>query len=488
MPERASSGPTIVWYRQDLRLTDQPALAAAAARGPVVPVYILSDDEEGGWAPGGASRWWLHHSLKSLSSALTQAGAGLVLRKGPALQVLLDLARSTGASGVVWNRRYEPAAIARDTAVKTGLRQAGLTADSYNASLLFEPWEIKTGSGGPFKVFTPYWNACRAASEPPAPLKAPSRLTGPRARPATLKLDELKLLPEIGWDKGFYEHWTPGEAGASRESNLFIKTLLDSYAVQRDVPAVRGTSRLSAHLHWGEIGPRQLWHAVTTAAARAGRGGAPGKGAETYLKELCWREFAYHVLYHQPRTVDAPLREEFEKVAWSKDRSALKRWQQGRTGYPIVDAGLRELWVTGWMHNRVRMIVGSFLTKDLLIDWRKGAEWFWDTLVDADLASNTFGWQWVAGCGADAAPYFRIFNPILQSERFDPQGEYLRRWLPELGDLAAPWIHRPWEAPPEVLRRAGVRLGEEYPLPMVDHAQARERTLEAFKILKAASR
>ncbi|MCG3175249.1 MAG: Deoxyribodipyrimidine photo-lyase [Candidatus Omnitrophica bacterium] len=488
MPETSSTAPTIVWYRQDLRIGDHPALSDASARGPVVPVYILWDEEEGGWAPGSASRWWLHHSLKSLSADLADKGSPLVIRRGPALKTLLDLARQTGASGVVWNRRYEPAAIARDTAVKAALRREGLTAESHNGSLLFEPWEIKTGSGGPFKVFTPFWRACRAATEPPAPLKAPRTLTPPRQRPSSLRIEDLGLLPRIGWDKEFYEHWKPGEAGAARELSTFLKNVVDGYAVQRDVPAVRGTSRLSPHLHWGDIGPRQVWHAVLAASVNGGRAGAMGKGAETYLKELCWREFAYHVLYHQPRTVDVSLREEFEHVAWSKDRSALKRWQSGRTGYPIVDAGLRELWVTGWMHNRVRMIVGSFLTKDLLIPWRKGAEWFWDTLVDADLASNTFGWQWVAGCGADAAPYFRIFNPVLQSERFDPQGEYLRRWLPELARLGTPWIHRPWEAPPEVLRAAGVRLGEEYPLPMVDHAEARERTLEAFKVLKSAGR
>lgn len=487
MPEPHKTPPTIVWYRQDLRLADHPALAAAASRGSVVLVFILSDEEEGGWAAGGASRWWLHHSLRKLSAAMAEKGAPLVLRRGPALKVLLDLARSTGASGVVWNRRYEPAAIARDTAVKEGLRQAGLTADSYNASLLFEPWEIRTGSGGPFKVFTPFWRACRAAAEPPAPVRAPRGLTGARVRPSTLALEELGLLSKVGWDKAFYEHWTPGEAGATRELAEFLKSRIDGYAAQRDSPAVKGTSRLSPHLHWGEIGPRQVWHAVL-AAAHGARGGVPGKDAETYLKELCWREFAYHVLYHQRRTAEVSMREEFEQIAWSKDRLTLRLWQQGRTGYPIVDAGLRELRVTGWMHNRVRMIVGSFLTKDLLIHWKNGAKWFWDTLVDADLASNTFGWQWVAGCGADAAPYFRIFNPVLQSEKFDPQGEYLRRWLPELARLPVSWIHRPWEAPAKVLQTAGVRLGQEYPLPMVDHAQARERTLEAFKILKAGRR
>lgn len=396
---------TLVWLRLDLRLTDNPALAAAVARGgPVVPVYVWAPEEEHPWAPGAASRWWLHHSLNALAQDL----GGLVIRHGPSLEALRQLVKETGATAVFWNRRYEPALIARDTKVKQALLADGLRVESFNSALLFEPWEIKTGSGGPYKVFTPFYRACLAKGVKTEPLKP----VGVDVRNVkSLPLEALQLLPQPDWAKGF--DWTPGEAGARK---LLKKFRAAAYSRLRDLPAGSGTSRLSPHLHFGEISPRQVW-----AAAKA----------EPYRRQLIWREFAHHLLYHFPHTAEQPLRPQFERFPWRDDPRGLRAWQRGRTGFSLVDAGMNELWATGWMHNRVRMVVASFLVKDLLIDWRAGARWFWDTLIDADLANNTLGWQWVAGCGADAAPFFRIFNPAAQAKRFDPQGNYIARWVTE---------------------------------------------------------
>jgi deoxyribodipyrimidine photo-lyase len=324
-------------------------------------------------------------------------------------------------------------------------------------------------------VFTPFWRACRALPPPDTPRPAPGKISKPRTWPASIPLDDLELLPTIGWDAGLAAAWSPGEAGARQRLREFVAHGLTYYHEERNRPDHAGSSRLSPHLHFGEISPRQIRHAVARKRST---------GAETFLTEIGWREFAQHVLYHFPHTADAPLRVPFRRFPWNSDRRALRAWQRGRTGYPIVDAGMRELWTTGWMHNRVRMIAGSFLTKDLLISWREGARWFWDTLVDADLASNTLGWQWVSGCGADAAPYFRIFNPVTQGEKFDPQGVYVRRWVPELARLPDRWIHRPWSAPVDVLGAAGVRLGRDYPRPMVDHDQARRAALAALETIR----
>ncbi|MBI1176926.1 deoxyribodipyrimidine photo-lyase [bacterium] len=489
-----SNVPIIVWFRNDLRLADQPALHAAHKRArSIVPVFIWSPDEEGEWPPGGASQWWLHHSLASLDESLKQIGSRLIIRSGPALDELQKLIKETGASTVLWNRRYEPGIIERDTKIKTALTESGIEVESFNATLLHEPWTIQNKSGKPFQVFTPFWKTCLAKSDPPPPLPAPKSLKATDAWPKSVHLDELNLLPKIPWDAGMRSAWTPGEAGAGRSLKQFIADHFADYTGERNRPDRTGTSRLSPHLHFGEISPRQVWYRLKNFGDPKGNEDSGSAAASPcrswrnsqFLAEIGWREFAYHLLFHFPHTTREPLRPEFNRFPWREDDEFLDAWQKGGTGYPFVDAGMRELWTTGWMHNRVRMVVGSFLVKDLLIDWRAGASWFWDTLVDADLASNTLGWQWTAGCGADAAPYFRVFNPIGQGEKFDPNGDYVRRWVPELAKLPTEWIHKPFDAPDEVLRAAGVKLGGNYPEPIVNHAIARQVALEAYGKLKS---
>jgi deoxyribodipyrimidine photo-lyase len=468
---------SLVWFRQDLRLSDNPALLAATARGgPVVPLYIGSPEEDGEWPPGAASRWWLQRSLAALASDLESRGSRLILRAGASLAALRELAAETGAQAVFWSRRYEPAAVERDRQVEAALTRGGIEVHHYNASLLFEPHEVRTRSGGPFRVFTPFWTACRRGPAPPPPQPAPARLVAPARWPASLPLSDLGLEPRFDWAAGLRAAWRPGEAGAAAELERLVEEALAGYPEQRDRPGRTGTSRLSPHLHHGEIGPRQIWQAVCR--GRAGSSSVAG----SFLRQLGWREFAFHLLRHFPHSPDRPLRPAFASFPWARDRRALRAWQRGRTGYPIVDAGMRELWKTGWMHNRARMIAASFLVKDLLLSWNVGARWFWDTLVDADLANNTLGWQWVAGCGADAAPFFRVFNPAAQGARFDTRGEYVRRWVPEISGLPDRWIHHPSAAPAEVLRKAGVELGKTYPLPIVDHAAARRRALAALRV------
>jgi len=482
-PTRAYPPPVLVWFRSDLRLEDNPALAWAAARGaPVAGVFIWGPEEEAGWAPGAAARWWLRRSLQVLADAIERTGSRLIVRTGPALQCLPELVRQTGAAAVAWNRRYEPALIRRDRRVEDALRSAGTAVDTFTGSLLFEPHEIRNAAGEPFRVFTPFWKTCLARLQPPAPQPAPKSLVPLALWPAAPPPAALELGPAHDRSHDFGAHWDPGEAGARRQLRRFVERGLAGYAHDRDRPDREGTSRLSPHLHFGEIGPRQIWHALERALAR--RGGRIASGTQAFLRQIGWREFAWHLLFHFPRTPEAPLRAAFERFPWETGaaaREALAAWRGGRTGYPIVDAGMRQLCATGWMHNRVRMIAASFLVKDLLLPWQQGARWFWDTLVDADLANNTLGWQWTAGCGADATPYFRVFNPAVQGERFDPHGDYVRRWVPELGAVPARWIHRPWLAPDEVLKRAGVELGRDYPMPMVDHAEARRRALEVFR-------
>ncbi len=466
-----STRPVILWFRRDLRLADHAALAAACRlRRPVVPLYIWAPEEKRPWTPGAASRWWLHHSLAALSESLEKKGSRLILRVGPAETVLRDLIRTTRADTVYWSRMYEPTMIARDSRLKSALHGDGVVVESFNSALLFEPWTIQNKSGKPFQVFTPFWNHCQTLEYSGDVLSVPRNIPAPTAWPRSESIESLDLLPKIRWDDGLGEAWTPGAMGARRALASFTDHVLANYGFGRDRPDRVGTSRLSPHLHFGEIGPRQIWHAVNEAATRDTRTGMV-RGAESFLRELGWREFAYHLLFHFPHTTDRPLREEFNDFPWRRDPAGLKAWQEGMTGYPIVDAGMRELWRTGWMHNRVRMIVASFLVKDLLIPWQAGARWFWDTLVDADLANNTLGWQWTAGCGADAAPYFRIFNPVLQGEKFDPGGAYVRKWIPELKAVPDKLVHKPWLAdqPPA-----------DYPAPIVDHGEARARALAAL--------
>ncbi len=479
--------PTLVWFRQDLRLADNPALQAAVSGGrPIIPLYIHDVTGEQDWAPGGASRWWLHHALTALDADLQKRGSRLIVARGESGAVLKRISRATGATSVYWNRRYEPAVFARDKAIKSDLRSDGVMVESFNAALLFEPHTITNKQGNPFQVFTPYWRHCQALNiTEPLPELA-GKLPSPADWPESLELSALELLPTIPWDSGFKAAWQPGEAGARRQLEVFVREAMDDYKDNRDLPALRGTSRLSPHLHFGEIGPRQIWAAVKAAGASAGTF-PPSNGARVFLSEVGWREFAHHLLFHYPQTPSRPLREAFNDFKWARDPDGrkLQAWQRGLTGYPIVDAGMRELWAAGWMHNRVRMITASFLVKHLRLSWTKGAAWFWDTLVDADLAQNTLGWQWSAGCGADAAPYFRVFNPMLQGAKFDKSGDYVRRWVPELAKVPDKYIHAPWEAPAEVLERSGVVLGENYPHPVVDHAVAREEALAAFKQLRA---
>ncbi|MEZ5668136.1 MAG: deoxyribodipyrimidine photo-lyase [Alphaproteobacteria bacterium] len=474
--------PVLLWFRQDLRLADNPALAAAAAAGaPVAALFVLDDDTPGRWRWGGASRWWLHRGLAALQRALGDRGVPLILRRGRADAVVPQVAAALHAGAVHWNRCYEPFAIARDTTVKATLRAAGIAADSHNAGLLAEPWTVTTGAGAPYAVFTPVWRALRAGATVPVPTAAPKCVRGLADAPAGDTLADWRLLPTSPDWAGGFAVWRPGEAGARAQLDAFLDGL-DNYGGGRDRPDRADTSRLSPHLHWGEIGPRQVWHA---ALARAEAERAPD-AAEPFLRELGWREFAHHLLYHRPEMTERPLRSEFVRFPWQDDAAQRAAWQRGRTGYPLVDAGLRQLWATGWMHNRVRMVAASFLVKHLLQPWQHGAAWFWDTLVDADLANNSLGWQWVAGCGADAAPFFRIFNPVAQGERFDPDGAYVRRWLPELARLPAPLIHRPWTASALELGDAGIRLGADYPRPMVDHGAARAAALAAFAEIKRA--
>ena len=456
---------TLLWLRQDLRLRDNSALRAAAARGlPVIPVYIWSPEEEGGWPPGAASRWWLHQSLRSLESALKRNGSALILRIGPALEALCALIAETGADAVYWGRRYEPAAQAVSHEIRQTLRQRGIDARGFNNSLLCEPSEFLNQAGKPYQVYTPFMRAMLKSIDPPVPESIPRTLKAPRSWPVSLPLDALELTPRTRWYTRMAATWRPGEEGAMRRLKKFVSARLSRYQRERDLPAIAGTSGLSPHLHFGEIGPRQVWHALKGERQRAG-----------FVRQLLWREFGYHLLHHFPRTPTEPLREQLAHFPWRAQLQALASWQRGETGIPMVDAGMRELWATGVMHNRVRMIAGSFLVKNLLLSWQEGARWFWDTLVDADLACNTLNWQWVAGCGADAAPYFRIFNPVQQGRRFDPAGEYVRRWISPLASVDDRLVHSPWlaTAPPRG-----------YPAPRIDLGKSRQAALDAYQAMR----
>lgn len=428
---------TIVWFRDDLRVSDNPALHEAVGRGePVLAVYVLDEQTPGIRPLGGAARWWLHHSLSALRGDLGDLGIPLVLRRGAAGEIIPDLAAAIGADAVFWNRRYGGPERDLDTRLKTALRDSGLEVRSFGANLLFEPWTVRTGSGTPYGVFTPFWKACLALPEPRPPLPVPTGARGADTDADSDDLDTWNLLPRTpDWAAGLRETWTPGEASAHARLDAFLQDDLPRYATERDRPGDSVTSRLSPHLRWGEISPHQVWHRT-----RARHGAGPDTAsAKKFLAEVGWREFAWHILFHFPQLPTRNWRAEFDSFPWPRLNPArLEAWQRGRTGIPLVDAGMRELWHTGSMHNRVRMVTASFLTKNLLIDWRKGEQWFWDTLVDADAASNPFGWQWVAGSGADAAPYFRVFNPELQGAKFDPDGVYVRRWAPEYGNGEVP--------------------------------------------------
>jgi len=467
---------TIVWFRRDLRISDHPALHSALATGwPVLPVFIGSPEEP--FTPGAASRWWLQASLRRLDESLRAKGSRLIVRRGPAAKALADLAHECGARQVFCHRVDEPAALRAERRVEEELRAHGIALEKSPGNLLFEPGTLRTSAGGAFQVFTPFWRALwNRRGELRQPLAPPRAIPSPATWPVSLDIRELELEPKIDWAAGLRAAWTPGEDTARRQLRAFTRSALPAYDADRDRTDRDGTSRLSPHLHFGEISAVQAWHAAL---------GQPG--AEAWLRQLAWREFAYHLLAERPQSLTEPLNAQFRDFPWRRNRNRLTAWQKGQTGYPMVDAGMRQLWATGWMHNRARLIVASFLVKHLLLPWQDGAAWFLETLVDADLANNnTMGWQWVAGCGADAAPYFRVFNPVLQGEKFDPNGSYVRRWVPELAKLPAQWIHQPWNAPPQLLAEASVRLGETYPRPLVDHAQARQAALAAYEEMKRA--
>ena len=476
--------PVIYWFRQDLRLSDLPALKAAAATGQaVIPCFIIDDESAGPWAPGSASQWWLHHSLLSLVGELANRGGQLLVRRGKSLHVLTELVEETGASAVYCSQAYEPWAIALEQELTKALPSLASRFFALPGSLLFHPDAIRNKSGQPFKVFTPYWRHCRQLGlpRPSSSYKLPAGRFASHM-PEGLSPGDWGLLPTSpNWAEGWERRWRPGSAGAKATLKKFCQSGLSGYRENRDFPALAGSSRLSPHLHWGELSPRQACAAILDNQF------ASDQDREKFVAEIGWREFNHHLLFHHPHIADRPFKQRFEQLPWADSQHKLEQWQLGQTGYPIVDAGMRELWHTGFMHNRVRMICASFLTKHLLLPWQWGARWFWDTLVDADLANNSCGWQWVAGCGADASPYFRIFNPILQGKKFDGQGAYIRHWLPELAQLPDRFLHAPWEAPQEVLTTAGVNLGLSYPRPMVDHREARAAALQAYEVLSPAA-
>ncbi len=478
----SASPPSIVWFREDLRLADNPALAAAVSSGaPIVCLYIREAGLDGAREMGGASRWWLDKSLQALSARLEAIGGHLTLRTGQPAEILQRLVHETGANTVLWNRRYDEPGKRVDASIKAGLKEQGIIAESFNARLLMEPWQLKTGSGGYYRVFTPFWKTLQAAYVPPAGLAPPNEIKGVPA--VSEELGRWKLHPTCpDWSQGLSEAWSPGEAGAQARFEAFLDGPINTYADDRNRPDLdNSSSRLSPHLRFGEIGPAQIWRAVK-AGIDAGR--IDQRSGTVFLSEIAWREFSHVLLHFNPELARKNYNPAFDQMPWRQDASGLVRWQRGQTGYPMVDAGMRQLWHTGWMHNRVRMIVASFLTKHLLLPWKVGEDWFWDTLVDADPAINAASWQWTAGSGADAAPYFRVFNPITQGSKFDETCAYVRRWCPELAGLPDKFLHAPFEASETILAASGVELGVTYPTPIVDHSAARQRALDAYQQTK----
>lgn len=465
---------TIFWFRQDLRLSDNPGFYEAAQRGKILPIYILDDEGAGEFKMGGASRWWLHHSLKKLNESL---GGNLHLTKGNPSEILQNLCIQHNIKSVYWNRCYEPWRMHRDAKLKSQFRDQGIDCQSFNGSLLWEPWDVLKKDETPYKVFTPYYRkGCLAATAPRPPLPIPKTIDL-KIQEGGLTLSDLNLMPQIQWYDQMESCWDIGESAAQNRLNEFLEQELIGYKENRNYPNKKNVSRLSPHLHFGEISPHQVWYAAQRSALLERN----EEDLDCFLSELGWREFSYYLLYHFPELPRKNFQPKFDGFPWRSNTSFLKAWQSGQTGYPIIDAGMRELWQTGYMHNRVRMIVGSFLVKNLQLHWHHGENWFWDCLVDADLASNSASWQWIAGSGADAAPYFRIFNPILQGEKFDPEGHYTRRYVPELANLPTPYLFKPWEAPESVLSKAGVILGKDYPKPIIGLSESRNSALEAYR-------
>ncbi len=475
-------GPIVVWIRDDLRLDDHPALAQAAETDrPVVPLYVLDEESEGIRPLGGAHKWWLHHSIQSFARTLNSKGSELTLRRGRGKKEVLDVIDAVGATALYFNRRYDRAGRAVDKSIVEALGNS-VDVKGFTGNILHQPEQVETTTGGYYKVYTPFWKKL-SNEEPRDPIDAPNGFKQPDAFPKSDELNDWDLLPtKPDWSGGFTEFWNVGEKAAHERFEMFCDELLGNYQNGRERPYADETSRMSPHLRWGEISPYRLWHTATAYANR--RKTIPANAIRTFRQELYWRDFNAHLLYHFGDLANDNFNDRFDKFPWRSSKTDLNAWQKGLTGYPIVDAGMRQLWQTGWMHNRVRMIVGSFLTKDLLIDWREGERWFWDTLVDGDIASNTAQWQWIGGTGADAQPYFRVFNPITQAERFDKDGDYIRRFVPELKNLPAKALHAPWQIDEATLEKAGVILGETYPKPLVDHKKGRERALAAYDEVK----
>lgn len=465
----------IHWFRQDLRLQDSPSLHEAAKDGLVLPIYILDDKNADEHCMGAASRCWLHYSLQALNASLK---GKLIVCVGDPKKIIIDMVQEHNVKAVYWNRCYEPWRIDRDKKIKKVLEAHNTNAQSFNGSLLWEPWEVLKKDETPYKVFTPYYrNGCVNAPAPREPLSKPKSLSLYEVETNPLSIDNLKLLPTIGWDTSLVAHWKIGEVAAFKKLKKFTANRLSNYKQGRDFPALNSVSRLSPHLHFGEISPNQAWYAA--------KNNQESDDLDHFLSEMAWREFSHSLLYHFPELPRKNLQSKFDNFPWLENKEYLHSWQTGQTGHPLVDAGMRELWQTGYMHNRVRMVVGSFLVKNLLLHWHHGEKWFWDCLLDADLANNSASWQWIAGCGADAAPYFRVFNPSTQGQKFDPNGEYTRRFIPELKELPNKYLFNPWEAPEDILIKAGVKLGENYPHPIVDLKLSRVRALEAFQSLKS---
>lgn len=468
-----SSSINIHWFRQDLRLADNPALVAAIKQGQVLAIYILDGSSAGQNAMGAASHWWLNHSLAALNQALNNK---LNFYCGDARIILPELCKRLNVKNVHWNRCYEPWRISRDTWLKEHLSTLGITATSHNGSLLFEPWQITKKDGSHYQIFTPYYKTLSSLAVSNTPLATPNSDPHLIVDPKAKSLTELDLLPSVNWDEGLTTSWIPGEQHTHQRLQKFLATDLVDYKEGRDFPAKNSVSRLSASLHFGEISPLQIWHELKKPTNN--------NDIEHFKRELCWREFSYYLLFHLPHLPTDNLRPAFDTFEWVNNPKQIKQWQQGKTGYPLIDAGMRELWQTGYMHNRVRMITASFLVKNLLVDWRIGAAWFWDCLVDADLANNSASWQWVAGSGADAAPYFRIFNPTTQAKKFDPTGQYIKEFLPELQHLPIKYLFTPWEAPEQILADANIRLGDTYPNPIVDLKESRQKALDTYEKIK----
>lgn len=479
----------IVWFRQDLRLTDNPALAAALQNNhQVIPVYCFTLDESGDWPPGEASRWWLHHSLTSLANDIKNCGSKLIIRNGPSLKALLELVKISGAISVYCNALYEPAHIARDKIVREALQKIGVTFNYYHGNLLLPPSQVTNQSGLPYRVYTPFYRFYVKNGFDTQLASRPRRLPAVTAQLKSLSVTSLKLLPPIAWYKEFKNCWQPGEDGALSNLKLFCNNDLADYPETRDIPSIDGTSRLSPHLHFGEISPRQVI-AVLNKIAHTSKLTGVSRGRDTVVRQIIWRDFAHHILVHFPHTTGKPFLESFSKFPWKRsDKKFLTAWQKGNTGIPLIDAGMRQLWKTGTMHNRVRMIVASLLAKNANLHWINGARWFWDTLVDADLANNSMNWQWVAGCGVDAAPYFRIFNPVTQGKKFDPDGDYVKKWIPELAGFPKRYIHEPWNAPDKLQQETGIIIGKDYPKPVIDISETRKQALSHYNDLRQASK